>query len=216
MQQSITNTLKALEQNNMSAFYVDTKEAALKMALSFVNEGSTIAVGGSVTLNQIGLLDALRNGNYKFLDRYNTSSSDEIRDIFQKSLLSDVYFSSANAITENGELYNVDGNCNRISAISFGPKSVVIIAGVNKIVKSLNDAVLRVKTVAAPLNCKRLNKNTYCKSFGECMSIKQGKASDMTAGCSSAERICRTYIVNGPQGTKGRIKVILVGEELGY
>lgn len=216
MNEQINNTLEALRRNNMEAYYVDTKEEAREKALSFINKQDTVAVGGSVTLNQLGMLDILRNGNYVFLDRYSVSDPAQIQRIFHESLSADVFLCSSNAITENGELYNVDGTCNRISAITYGPKSVVIIAGVNKLVKDLDEAVMRVKAVAAPLNCKRLNKNTYCAAKGKCASIDAGKGAQMTAGCSSPQRICRSYSVCGPQSVKDRIKIILVGENLGY
>jgi hypothetical protein len=124
--------------------------------------------------------------------------------------------STGNAITENGELYNVDGTCNRVSALLYGPKSVIIIAGKNKIVKDLGEAVIRVKTLAAPPNCKRLNKQTYCAKTGQCVAIGRADEKEMTSGCNSPDRICRSFVVCGPQVFKNRIKVILVNEDLGY
>ena len=126
----------------------------------------------------------------------------------------DAYLTSSNAITEQGELFNVDGNCNRVAAMLFGPKSVIVVAGYNKIVANLEEAVLRLKKVAAPANCIRLNRDTYCAHAGEC----KGVCGSMTEGCSSPDRICAGYTVIAKQQPKyaGRIKVILVGEELGY
>lgn len=216
MTEQIKNTITALTRNNMEACFVETKQEALEKVLSYIKSNDSVAVGGSMTLKEIGVLDVLRNGEYNFLDRYSVSNPDDIMKVYFDSMSADVYMSSSNAITENGELYNVDGNCNRVAAITFGPKSVIIVAGVNKIVKSLDEAVLRVKTVAAPLNCKRLNKKTYCASFGKCQSIDSGNGTDMTAGCGGDDRICCSYVVCGQQRVKNRIKVILVGEELGY
>ncbi|MBR0141001.1 MAG: LUD domain-containing protein, partial [Ruminococcus sp.] len=127
----------------------------------------------------------------------------------------DVFISSANAITEHGVVYNVDGNSNRIAAIAFGPKSVIIIAGYNKIVANLEEAEIRVKKEAAPPNCVRLNCDTYCAEKGECVSMnKSGR--QIYDGCGGDGRICCNYLISAHQRHKGRIKVIIVGEELGY
>lgn len=211
---SIEKTLENLKSNNMEPYFVESGAEAVDLAFSMIEKGSTVGVGGSVTLNKLGVLDILRNGEYNFLDRYVTTDKAEIDGIFHKSLLADVYLTSSNAITENGELYNVDGTNNRIAALLFGPKSVIVIAGINKIVADLDEAQKRVKTVAAPLNCKRLNKKTYCAEKGICAALDG--AGCMADGCSSPDRICRNYVVSGPQVQKGRIKVILVNEELGY
>ena len=141
-----------------------------------------------------------------------TLSGDEIKEIYRKSFGADAYFCSTNAITEDGELYNVDGNANRIGAIAFGPQNVIIIAGVNKIVKDIESAVKRVKSIAAPKNCVRLCKNTFCAKSGHCVDMDGG----IGKGCDSAERICRHYLVSAKQMIFGRIKVILVNEELEY
>lgn len=211
----LEKTLEALKANNMDAYLAETGEDAVKLAFSLIEKGSTVGVGGSVTLNQLGVLDILRNGDYNFFDRYATTDRAKIEDIFRKTLLADAYLCSANAITEKGELYNVDGTNNRIAAILYGPKSVIVIAGRNKLVKDVEEAVIRVKSVAAPLNCKRLSKNTYCAEKGVCVALN-GESCGMADGCSSPDRICRNYVVSGPQAQKGRIKVILVNEDLGY
>lgn len=210
----IEKALQNLERNNMEPYFVETGAEAVELAFSFIEKGATVGVGGSVTLNKLGVLDILRQGDYNFLDRYATTDRTEIDNIFHKSLLADYYFTSSNAITENGELYNVDGTNNRVAALLFGPKNVIVIAGVNKIVKDLDEAQKRVKTVAAPLNCKRLGKKTYCAEKGICAALDG--ANGMADGCSSPDRICRNYVISGPQVQKNRIKVILVNEELGY
>ncbi|MEE1049663.1 MAG: lactate utilization protein, partial [Clostridia bacterium] len=204
-----------LKKNNMDAYFVESEQEAVELAFSMIEKGSTVGVGGSVTLNQLGVLDILRNGDYNFLDRYATTDREEIEEIFHRTLLADTYLCSANAITEKGELYNVDGTNNRVAALLYGPKSVIVIAGVNKIVKDLEEAVVRVKTIAAPLNCKRLGKKTYCAEKGVCYTLS-GEADKITDGCQSPDRICRNYVVSGPQVQKGRIKVILVNRELGF
>lgn len=211
---NVEKTLENLKKNNMEPYFVQTGEEANELLFSLIPEGSTVGCGGSATLNQLGTLDDLRQGNYNFLDRYATTDKAEIDEIYHKSLMADVYLMSTNAITENGELYNVDGASNRVAALVFGPKSVIIVAGVNKIVADLDEAQRRVKTVAAPLNCKRLGKKTYCAEKGICAALD---ATDCVAdGCSSPDRICRNYVISGPQVQKNRIKVILVNEELGY
>ena len=210
---SIETTIKNLENNNIEAIFVKSREEIIPLVEKLVDEGSTVAVGGSVTLEQTGVLEHLRCGRYTFLDRYQEGlDGEQIKDIYRKSFGADAYFCSTNAITEDGELYNVDGNANRIGAIAFGPKNVIIIAGVNKIVKDVEEAVKRVKTIAAPKNCVRLNRRTFCAQKGFCANMEGG----IGKGCDSPDRICRHYLVSAKQAVFGRIKVIIVNEELGY
>ncbi len=217
MDNTLKKVLENLQKNNMEAYFVKDKVEALKTVESLLNKDDTVSVGGSVTLNEIGVLDLLSNGNYTFLDRYKKGlTQEEIRKVFTDTFAADCFLCSANAITEKGELYNVDGNCNRIAALTFGPKSVIVVVGKNKIVPTLKDAVLRVKTVAAPKNTVRLGLNTYCAKNGECVSLKVGDKYGMLCGCDSPDRICATATVTSMQRNKGRIKVIIVDEELGY
>ena len=215
MTEQIKLTMEKLNKNRMEAFFVETREDALKTALSLLNDGDTVSVGGSVTLTEIGMLDALKCGKYNYLDRYAASSPTEMHEIFRKSFSADAYITSSNAVTENGELYNVDGNGNRVGSLIYGPKKVIVIVGKNKIVKDIDAAVLRVKTIAAPLNCRRLNKDTYCAKFGHCVTVDNGKGSEMGCGCHSNDRICRHFAVSGEQ-IPDRVKVIIVNEDLGY
>ena len=217
MDSKIAKVLENLQKNNMEAYFAKDKDEALKTVESLIKKGDTVSVGGSVTLNEIGVLDLLSNGDYNFLDRYKKGlTPEEIRKVFTDTFAADSFLCSANAITESGELYNIDGNCNRIAALTFGPKSVIVVAGKNKIVPTLKDAVLRVKTVAAPKNCIRLGLDTYCAKNGECVSLKVGDKYGMLCGCNSPDRICATATVTSMQRNKGRIKVIIVDEELGY
>jgi L-lactate utilization protein LutB len=212
----IGKVTKNLEQNNMQVHYVESKDEVVNKVTELLKEGDTVTVGGAQSLSESGVLGLLRSGKYNFLDRYEQGlSREDVEKIFIASFSSDAYICSSNAITENGELYNVDGNSNRVAAICYGPKSVIIIVGYNKIVRDLDDAVQRVKSIAAPANCDRLSSNTYCKEKGECMSFLSD-ASDMASGCNSANRICCNYLVSAYQRKKDRIKVIIVGEELGY
>ena len=209
--------LKNLEKNNMQAFYVERKEEVPAQVAALLREGDTICCGGTVTLEECGVMDLMRSGAYNFLDRsIYPLGSPEIRELYGKMFLSDAFLTSANAITEAGELYNVDGSGNRVAAIAYGPKSVIVVAGCNKIVHNLEEAILRVKSVAAPANAVRLGRDTYCAHEGECASIAGNRGKEMCAGCTSDTRICAQYLVSGHQMIKNRIKVILVGEPLGY
>ncbi|MCM8711460.1 lactate utilization protein [Clostridium sp. SYSU_GA19001] len=204
-EQMIKRTMENLEKNNMEAFYVEDEVGVIKKISEFVKEGDTVSVGGSQTLFETGVIDFLRSGKFNFLDRYaGNLNAEEIKEIYRKSFFADVYLTSTNALTENGELYNVDGNGNRVAAMLYGPDSVIVIAGVNKIVKDLEAAILRNKQIAAPANNIRLNRNNPCTKVGYCME------------CKSPERICNEYVLIRRQGKKGRIKVIIVGKELGY
>ena len=170
-------------------------------------------MGGSVTLGEVGVLDHLRSGRYTFYDRYEAGlTPEQIKEVFVKSMGVDAYFCSTNAVTEDGELYNVDGNANRVAAIAFGPEKVIMIVSVNKIVENIDQAVKRVKTVAAPKNAVRLSCKTFCGVKGHCVDMEGG----MGKGCDSPERICRHYLVSSKQKAAGRINVIFVNEELGY
>jgi L-lactate utilization protein LutB len=216
IEQRIKRTADALEKNNFEVFVVNDRKEARAQVESLLCEGDTIGVGGSETLNECDILSLVRENEYQFIDRYESGlSKSEIAARHVESLGARVYITSSNAITENGELYNVDGNGNRVAAIAFGPKNVIVIAGYNKIVKDLDTAVRRVKEIAAPANTKRLSLPSYCSEAGECMALAQGKCG-MTYGCSSAGRICCDYLVSAYQRRKGRIKVILVKEQLGF
>lgn len=207
-------TKKALEKNNMQVFLAETKNDVIKIVKSLISKNELIGNGGSVTLKECGIIDMLHSEKYNFIDRANYTP-ETINEFYIKCFSADTYFTSSNAITENGELYNVDGNSNRIAAIAFGPKSVIVIAGYNKIVKNLDDAIKRVKTIVAPANTLRLNCNTYCHEKGECASIAKN-CTEITSGCSGDDRICCNFLVSAQQRHKNRIKVILVAESLGY
>ena len=216
IEQKASAVIKALEENNMNGFFAKTAEDAKKIAQSILNPGDVVSHGGSVTLKECGITDLLKNGSYTYLDRSDPELTfEQINEIYRKTFSADVYFTSTNALTVNGELYNVDGNSNRVAAMLFGPKKVIVIAGYNKIVNSIDEAAERVKSIAAPVNCMRLGKNTYCKEKGECVSLKNGNSS-LSAGCQSPDRICRNFVIMNKQNTKDRIYVIIVGEELGY
>lgn len=216
LEKRISRVMENLEKNNMQTYYVESKADVVQKVSELLTEGDTVAVGGSMSIFESGVIDLLHSGKYSFLDRYEKGlSRDEIEKIFVDSFSADAYICSSNAVTENGELYNVDGNSNRVAAICYGPKSVIMVIGCNKIVKDLDAAILRVKTIAAPANCTRLKSETYCMGKGECMAFLSDNP-DMPSGCNSSDRICCNYVVSAYQRKKGRIKVIIVGEELGY
>lgn len=214
MTESINRTMEALRKNHMQAYYVDKKEDVVPLVRTLIAKGDTVTHGGSVTLGECGIPALLGSGDYNYLDRDAAGlTREEIADIYQKTFSADVFFTSANAITENGLLYNVDGNSNRVAAILYGPKSVIVIAGMNKIVPDINAAISRLKTTAAPLNTKRLQCKTPCTQTGKCIAAENPMLAE---GCKSPERICCNYVVTAQQRHKDRIKVILVGENLGY
>ena len=206
VEERIKRTMEQLKKNRMEAYYAPTKEEARQIALGLLHEGDVISCGGSMSIAECGLLEAVRqSGQYRFLDRARPGiTPEEIEKLYRDTFFCDVYLASSNAVTEQGELFNVDGNSNRVAAMLYGPKSVIVVAGYNKIVPDIDAAVQRVKKVAAPINAVRLHCETPCAKVGECMN------------CHSEGRICCNYVVSAQQRHKNRIKVVLVGEELGF
>ena len=211
LQEQLERTVRALQSNRMDACWVESREAALEKVQALLPPGCTAASGGSVTLSECGIMELLRSGRYQYLDR-DTVSREELPALFRRSFAADVYLMSSNAVTEQGELYNVDGNGNRVAALIYGPESVIVVAGANKIVKDIPAAAARVKQLAAPKNVQRLNQKTGCAACGTCVGLN----GDIAAGCKAEQRICCSYVVSGYQRFPNRIKVILVAESLGY
>lgn len=204
-EQKILRTIKALEKNNMNGYLVESKEALIEKIEQIIKPGSQVAFGGSMTLFESGVMDYLKKGDYNLLDRNRPGiTKEEAREIYINAFSSDAYFTSSNAITEDGELYNVDGTGNRVAAMLYGPKKVIVIAGANKIVPTLDDAIKRNREISAPTNAKRLNRLTPCSKVGSCMN------------CDSKERICNEYTLIRRQADKERIHVIFLNESLGY
>lgn len=198
----IQKTMDRLKKNNMEAYYVDSCAQAVELIKGLCPEGQTVSNGGSMTLVESGVMELLRSGRYQFLDREAPGVDKE--EIMRQAFQCDTYFMSTNAVTENGELYNVDGMSNRTAALLFGPKNVIIVAGYNKLVPDLNAAARRIGEIAAPANVLRLNLEAPCGKLGSCCD------------CSSPSRICCNFVVSKYQRIPGRIKVIIVGEPLGY
>ncbi len=197
-----------LNDHSFDAIYAQTVADAKKVLTEKLPEGATIAVGGSVTLNSTGIMDEIiRNPKYNFIDRFHADSYEHMLDLYREGLTSDVFVSSVNAITKQGQLICMDCTGNRISSIIFGPKKVVIIAGVNKVCDTLEDGLKRVREIA-PLNARRLpHKNAACFEDGKCHR-------DV---CKNKDRVCNNIgIVDGCYYNPGRITVIIVPEDLGY
>lgn len=202
---TVENVIKSLEKNNMQGYYVKSIDEAIEKIKEIVPEGSVAALGGSMTIMKTSIMEHIMSGRYDVLDRYKEGlGQDEINVLFRKAFFADVLFTGTNAITENGEIYNIDGIGNRVAAMVFGPTSVVVIVGTNKLVKNMDEARERMKTIAAPLNAKRLNKNTPCTVTGVC------------ADCNSPERICAHEVIMKHQMFKDRVKVIIVEGNYGF
>ena len=196
--------IKGMEKRHMEAYYCETCEEAKSLALSLVPAESTVSFGGSVTLNETGVLTALRERNdITMYDRDTANGPEEMKKIMHDALSCDYYFMSSNAITHDGELVNIDGNGNRVAALIYGPENVIVIAGMNKVVKTVDEGIDRTRNVAAPPNCVRLNKNTPCAANGVC-------------GNCLADTICDQIVITRASRVPKRLKVILVGEELGF
>lgn len=196
--------LKNLHSRHFDAYYCETKEDALRQALSLIPEGASVGWGGSVSAEEVGLIDAVRNGNYRPIDRDTAKTQEERTRIMKQALLSDVFLTGSNAISLDGQLVNIDGTGNRVAAIVYGPDSVLVIAGMNKVEDTLEAAMTRARTVAAPMNSQRFSIQTPCKVTAEC------------ADCKSSQCICNQILITRHCRPAGRIKVILVGEDLGF
>lgn len=217
MREKIEKTFKALKQNNITPIYAETSEEAVKIIEDILPAGATIRMGGSVSLQESGVLELICRDKYAFADRNREGiSPDEREQVYRTTVGCDYYFCSANALTENGEIVNVDGNSNRVSAIAFGPKHVIMVVGINKLVPDLTSAFVRVKAVAAPKNCVRLGIDNPCVRLGHCIALQKSNTPNITDGCASPRRICRNYLISGPQQDPDRVTLILVNEALGY
>ena len=193
--------IKGLESRNMKGYYAANKEEALKQALELIPEGSSISMGGAMSAHEIGLVEALKEGEYHFIDR---DAATDKRAAMLAAYDADYFLSSANAITEDGVMINIDGNSNRVSAIAQGPKHVVFIVGMNKVCSDPDSAMKRARNIAAPVNAQRFGLSTPCVKTGKCMD------------CKSPDTICCQFLVTRFSRHPGRIHVILVNENLGF
>ena len=193
--------IKGLQSRNMDGYYAPSREEALKLALSLIPEDSTVTMGGAMSAHEIGLVDALKNGRYRFIDR---NAGEDRRAAMLLAYDADVFLSSVNAITEDGMMVNIDGNSNRVSAIAHGPKKVVFIVGMNKVCSDLDGAMKRARNVAAPINAQRFGLSTPCAKTGACMD------------CKSPDTICCQFLITRYSRHKDRMHVILVNDSLGF
>ncbi len=194
-------TIKGLESRNMTGYYAANREEALSLALSLIPEGSTVTMGGGVSVHEIGLSRALKEGNYNFIDR---DAMADKRAAMLAAYDADVFLASCNAMTDDGILVNIDGNSNRVSAIAQGPKKVIFIVGMNKVCDDLDGAMKRARNVAAPTNAQRFGLSTPCAKTGKCMD------------CKSPDTICCQFLITRFSRHPGRIHVILVNDNLGF
>lgn len=195
--------VKNLQSRHYEAYYCETREQALEKALELIPKGATVGWGGAMSAKQIGLLDAVSNGDYNAIDRDKAPNPEERVKAMKKCLLADVFITGANALSMDGQMVNIDGNGNRVAAIVYGPDSVIVIAGMNKVVDTLDAAVIRARTIAAPMNKQRFALQTPCEVTGTCGDCK-------SEGC-----ICNQILITRNSKPAGRIKIILVGEDLG-
>lgn len=196
--------IKGLESRNMSGYYAASKEEALKKALEIIPEGSSVTMGGAMSAYEIGLVDAIKAGNYRFIDRENAGTPEEKRKAMLEGYDADFFLSSANAMTDDGVLVNIDGNSNRVSMIAQGPKKVLFIVGMNKVTSDIDSAMKRARNVAAPINAQRFGLSTPCSKHGTCMN------------CKSPDTICCQFLITRFSRHTDRIHVILVNDDLGF
>lgn len=196
--------IKGLEARNMEGYYADTKEDALKKALELIPENSKVTWGGSMSIEEIGLKEAMCESNYREYNRDKAKNDEERRKIYLEAYDCDYFLTSANAITEDGVIVNIDGTSNRVSAIAYGPRNVLMIVGMNKVVKDVKNAVSRARNEAAPINAQRFGLETPCSKTGACFD------------CKSPDTICCQFLITRYSEIAKRIKVILVNEELGF
>ena len=193
--------IKGLESRNMKGYYADNREDALRLALELIPEKSSVTMGGAMSAHEIGLVEALKEGNYDFIDR---DKAEDKRAAMLAAYDADFFLTSANAMTEDGVMVNIDGNSNRVSAIAQGPKHVLVIVGMNKICVDVDAAMKRARNVAAPINAQRFGLNTPCAKTGSCMN------------CKSPDTICCQFLITRYSRHEGRIHVILVNDSLGF
>lgn len=203
---TLANTMvKNFTKRNMEAFYCETKEDAVKLAMEIMKDGGSVGMGGSETLKEAGLLDAVKSAdNLHFIDRMAATTPAERKAVFLETMAADYFLMSSNAVTIDGELVNIDGNSNRLACLLHGPEHVLVLVGMNKVVDDVDSGIQRIGTHAAPPNAARLNTKTPCKALGHC------------GDCHSEDCMCCQIVITRHSRHNGRIKVILIGEELGF
>lgn len=201
----IQSTIKSLEKNNMAGYYVNDSNELLALISELIPQNATVGCGDSVTLEQTGVFDFLRNGDYCFYDKHKPDlTSSEKRVLYIKNFSANTFITGTSAVTMDGKIFNIDGNGSRVAPMIYGPEQVIIVIGKNKIVENTDLAIKRTREIAAPLDAKRLGKETPCTKTGNCVD------------CSHSQRICNSFVLITRQFQKDRIKVIIVNEALGY
>jgi len=205
MNEDTQKLIKGLQKRNMAGYAVGDKAELIELIKELIPIGSTVGCGDSVTLEQTGVFDLLRDGDYVFYDKHKPGlTKDEKREIYINNFSAGTFITGTNAVTRDGKLFNIDGNGSRVAPMIYGPEQVIIVVGKNKIVKDEKAAKKRARQVAAPLDAKRLKKDTPCAKKGKCVD------------CSHKQRICNDFVLITGQFTKDRIKVIIVDKKLGF
>ncbi len=200
-----TKLIKNLQRRHIEAFYCPTAQQAVEQVQQLITDGSSVTWGGSMTIRDMGLPQALKErGSLEVLDRDVVESAEEKQNMYLRAFTADVYLSSANALSEDGVIVNIDGNGNRVAAITWGPKMVIFVIGLNKVASTVEAAIARARSTASPINAQRFNINTPCSIDGTCHN------------CNSPESICSYIHLLRNSRNAGRHKVVLVGENLGY
>ncbi len=197
--------IKNFKKRNIDAYYCDSSEDAVTLAMELMADGGTVGMGGTQTVKETGLLDAVKAAEHlTFIDRSIAKTPEEVREIYLQSMNCNYYLMSSNAVTVDGELINIDGNGNRVACLIFGPKQVILLVGMNKVVETVDAGIDRVGIHAAPANAARLGTRTPCAATGHC------------GDCHSEDCMCCQIVITRHSRQSGRIKVILIGEELGF
>lgn len=196
--------IKNLNKRNMEGYYCETSADAVNLAMNMIPDGSSVSFGGSMTFEETGMYDSLKDSTLHLIDRNLATTPEEKKQVFRDSIASDYFFMSSNAITIDGELINIDGNGNRVACLMHGPEHVILLVGMNKVVTDVETGISRVRNFATPANVTRLNMHSPCSVTGHCMN------------CISPDCICAQILITRYSRHNERIKVILIGEELGY
>lgn len=201
----IRQTLENLERNNMRGYFINESTELPALLTELIPKGTSVGCGDSVSLEQTGVFEFLRTGGYNFLDKHQPDlTSADKRKLYIKNFSADTFITGTNAVTADGKLFNIDGNGSRVAPMIYGPNSVIVVVGVNKLVMDVDAAIERARQIAAPLDAKRLGKQTPCAVLGKCID------------CKHKQRICNSFVLITGQFNAERIKVIIVNEELGY
>lgn len=205
MDERVSKAILNLQRNHMAGYYVENSQELLSLLSTLLNPGERIGCGDSLTLEETGVFDFLRNGDYIFYDKHQQGlTSAQKREIYIKNFDADTFMTGTNAVTMDGKLFNIDGNGSRVAPMIYGPKQVIVVVGTNKLVDNLEQAIQRTRQIAAPLDAKRLNKTTPCVKLGRCID------------CKSKQRICNDFVLIAGQFAKDRIKVIFINGNYGY